>query len=84
MYGNSLDCNSCFAAVQLGQLLFVYMLMFMSDLPFLVCVNKLALLALLLLNIGVLTLKRLPVVVVMSAFAAKVFEDGNNGDTADY
>jgi hypothetical protein len=58
--------------------------MFMSDLPFLVCVNKLALLALLLLNIGVLTLKRLPVVVVMSAFAAKVFEDGSNGDTADY
>jgi hypothetical protein len=52
--------------------------MFMTDLPFLVGVNKLAFLALLLLNIGMLALKRLPVIVVMSAFTEKVFEDANN------
>jgi hypothetical protein len=84
MYSKPLDSSNCFADVQLGQLVFVYMMILMSDFPFLVGVNKLAFLALLLLYVGMLAWKRVPFVVVVSAFAAKVFEDGSNGDTADY
>lgn len=81
MNGNSLDCNSCFAAMQLGQLLFVYRLMFMSDFPFLVGVNELAFLALALLHIRMFAWKRIPVAILMLAVSAEIVNDASDKDT---
>jgi hypothetical protein len=57
------------------------LMLFMSDLPFLVCVSELAFLALALLHIRMFAWERIPVAVLVFAISAEMVNDASDNDT---